>query len=185
MELGNGKLVFRHFFNPSNIGISVALVIFPWVGISLPYQFTENISGIADVLIIVVLFSAGSLLNTKFTKRMVLIFSWFAAFALQALIRAWIHGTPLLSGLVPMTGVAFILFSFYMITDPPTTPNTKVGQIIFAISNAGLYAMFMELHIVFGMFYALTITTGCRGIYLWWEYLKVNSEDSASVLEPS
>lgn len=180
---GNKKETFRHFFNPSNLGISVVLVLFPWVGISPPYQFTEYLSGVEDIIIILVLFSTGSLLNTKFTKRMLLIFSWFGAFALQALIRAWIHDTSWLAGLVPMTGLAFILFSFYMITDPPTTPNSKLGQIVFGISNAVLYAMFMELHIVFGMFYALTISTGCRGIYLWWQYLKPEREVYPSASE--
>jgi len=36
---------WRHFLNPSNLGIAVTLLAFPWVGISPPYQFTENISG--------------------------------------------------------------------------------------------------------------------------------------------
>ena len=34
---------YRHFFNPSNLGISVVLLIFPWVGIVPPYHFTENL----------------------------------------------------------------------------------------------------------------------------------------------
>ena len=34
----------RHFLNPSNFGISVTLLAFPWVGIAPPYMFTENTS---------------------------------------------------------------------------------------------------------------------------------------------
>ena len=35
----------RHFFNPSNFGITFTLLVFPWVGIAPPYQFTENVRG--------------------------------------------------------------------------------------------------------------------------------------------
>jgi enediyne biosynthesis protein E5 len=162
----------KHFMNPSNLGISVTLILFPWIGISPPYQFTEHISGVWDVFLILLLFVSGSLLNTLLTKRVFLIIIWFGAFAGQALFRSWINDTPWIAGLVPMTGLAFILFSFYMITDPPTTPSSKKGQALFAISNAFIYAIFMELHIVFGMFYALTLTSAGRGVYLWWVYIK-------------
>ncbi|NES68702.1 MAG: enediyne biosynthesis protein UnbU, partial [Okeania sp. SIO2D1] len=39
-RLPEGK---RHFFNPSNFGITITLLLFPWVGIAPPYQFTENL----------------------------------------------------------------------------------------------------------------------------------------------
>ena len=39
----NGRA--RHFLNPSNFGITVTLLLFPWVGIAPPYHFTENLSG--------------------------------------------------------------------------------------------------------------------------------------------
>src|SRR5215216_7314157 len=38
----------RHFFNPSNFGISLTLLLFPWVGISPPYHFSENLFSIGD-----------------------------------------------------------------------------------------------------------------------------------------
>jgi enediyne biosynthesis protein E5 len=37
-----------HFFNPSNFGITVTLLVFPWVGIAPPYQFTEGMTGAGD-----------------------------------------------------------------------------------------------------------------------------------------
>ena len=40
-----------------------------------------------------------------------------------------------------MTGVAFLLFTFYMVTDPATTPVTRRGQIAFgAVGGRGLRA---------------------------------------------
>ena len=38
----------RHFFNPSNFGITITLLVFSWVSIAPPYQFTENMLGAGD-----------------------------------------------------------------------------------------------------------------------------------------
>jgi len=42
--VGGGKTT--HVFNPSNLGIVVTLLCFPWVGLAPPYHFTENLTGI-------------------------------------------------------------------------------------------------------------------------------------------
>jgi hypothetical protein len=163
---GEGQPVFRHVLNPSNFGITVTLLLFPTVGIAPPYQFTENTSGIVDWILPLIIVGTGSYLNIKATGRIPLILAWVSAFAVQALIRALINGTPPAAGLVPMTGFAFILFTFYMITDPATTPSKSRNQIWFAVAVAAFYALFMQLHIVFGLFYALTAVTAIRGAWL-------------------
>lgn len=162
----DGRAQYRHFLNPSNFGIAATLVLFPTVGIAPPYQFTENTWGFVDWLLPLVVICSGSYLNIKATGRVPLILAWVTAFAAQATLRSMIHDTSLASGLVPMTGFAFILFTFYMITDPATSPARTGAQIAFACTVAALYAVFMELHIVFGLFYALAIATLVRGIYL-------------------
>ena len=168
VEVGrDGTPVVRHFLNPSNFGITVTLLLFPTVGIAPPYMFTENTSGIVDWLLPLIIVGTGSYLNTKATGRIPLILAWVTAFAAQAVLRALVHETPIAAGLVPMTGFAFILFTFYMITDPATTPSRPREQAVFAIGVALLYALFMELHIVFGLFYALTLVTLARGCLIW------------------
>jgi hypothetical protein len=161
-----GRRRFRHFLNPSNFGITLTLVLFPTVGIAPPYQFTENTSGIVDWILPGIIICTGSYLNIKATGRMPLILAWVAAFAVQAVVRGLIQGTPVTAGLVPMTGFAFILFTFYMITDPATSPASTRGQIVFAAAVAFFYAAFMTIHVVFGLFYALTAVTALRGICL-------------------
>lgn len=161
-----GRPVFRHVLNPSNFGITVTLLLFPTVGIAPPYQFTENTSGIVDWILPLIIIGTGSYLNTKATGRIPLILAWVSAFAVQAVIRAAINGTPVAAGLGPMTGFAFILFTFYMITDPATSPSKTRSQIGFAVAVAVFYALFMQLHIVFGLFYSLTIVTAARGVWL-------------------
>ncbi|QFT32210.1 Electron transport complex subunit RsxD [Labrenzia sp. THAF82] len=155
----------RHFLNPSNFGITAVLLLFPAVGIAPPYQFSEGTYGALDVLLPLIIICTGTLLNTKLTGRMPLIAAWVAGFAVQAVLRGLFTDAPILAGLAPMTGFAFILFTFYMVTDPATTPNNTHNQVIFGLAVAALYAVLLQFHIVFGMFYALTLVTMSRGLW--------------------
>jgi len=156
----------RHFLNPSNFGIALTLALFPMVGIAPPYQFAENIWGAVDWLLPLLVVMTGTLINRKFTRRLPLISAWLIGFALQAALRSAIHGTPLLAGLAPMTGFAFILFTFYMVTDPATTPERPRDQRLFGLGVALAYGLLMELHMVFGLFFALVAVSVVRGVAL-------------------
>jgi hypothetical protein len=159
----------RHCLNPSNFGITVTLLLFPWVGIAPPYQFTENLSGAGDWLLPAVIVVSGTFLNARFTRRLPLIGAWLAGFALQATVRSTLFGTPLAAALLPMTGVAFILYTFYMITDPATTPSGARAQVAFGAAVAAVYGLLTAGHVVFGLFFSLTIVTAARGLssYAW------------------
>jgi len=155
-----------HFLNPSNFGIAATLALFPNVGIAPPYQFGENLFGALDWFLPLVICTTGSLINYKLTRRMPLILGWLGGFALQAIVRGLINGTPLLAGLAPMSGFAFVLFTFYMVSDPATTPNSPQRQIMFGAGVALAYAILMEMHIVFGLFFALVAVCCLRGLIL-------------------
>jgi enediyne biosynthesis protein E5 len=152
----------RHVFNPSNLGIAATLLLFPWVGIAPPYQFTENLPGGWAWLLPAVIVCTGTMLNARFTGRLPLVAAWAGGFALQAALRAGAHGTPLAAGLLPMTGVAFLLFSFYMVTDPATTPQAPRAQVAFGAGVAAVYGALMTLHVVFGLFFALAVVCSAR-----------------------
>jgi hypothetical protein len=156
----------RHFFNPSNLGITATLLCFPWVGIAQPYMFTENLGPAGDYLLPALIVCTGSFLNTKLTKRVPLILSWLGFFVLQAAVRHFLLGTLFLPSLNPMTGVAFLLFTFYMVTDPATTPSTVRGQVAFGAAVAASYGVLMALHVVFGLFFALTFVCTARGVVM-------------------
>jgi Na+-translocating ferredoxin:NAD+ oxidoreductase RnfD subunit len=153
----------RHFFNPSNFGITAALLLFPWVGIAPPYHFTENLPGAASWILPGLLVASGTFLNARFTHKLPLIATWLSCFALQALIRSWLFGTPAVAAWLPMTGVAFLLYTFYMVTDPATSPSSTRGQIAFGAAVAFTYAMLMISHVVFGLFFSLTLVCAVRG----------------------
>ena len=159
--------VARHVFNPSNFGISATLLAFPWVGIGQPYMFTENLSALWSWLLPCVIIAAGSLLNLKLTHRVPLIVTWLGAFVAQAAARHFLFGNLFLASLNPMTGVAFLLFTFYMVTDPATTPRAPRGQVAFAASVAAVYGLLMALHVVFDLFFALTAVCAGRGALLY------------------
>lgn len=164
VPVGNGSV---HVFNPSNLGITATILAFPWVGIAAPYQFTENLASRGDWVIICIFITLGSLLNTVFTKRVPLILAWLGTFVLQGQIRQLVFDTPWQAPLMPMTGAAFLLFTFYMVTDPPTTPSSTRGQIAFGASVAAVYGLLLSLHVVFTLFFALTIVCAARGAFLW------------------
>ena len=157
----------RHLYNPSNLGISVTLLAFPAIGIAPPYHFTERLGNAGDWMLPAAIVLTGTLLNARFTGRLPLIAAWLSTFALQASVRSALTDAPLVAALLPMTGVAFILYTFYMVTDPATTPERPAAQVAFGAAVAVAYGCLMALHIVFGLFFALTAVSTCRGIGMW------------------
>jgi enediyne biosynthesis protein E5 len=157
----------RHFLNPSNFGITVTLLLFPWVGIAAPYQFSENIHGWGSWILPAVIVMSGSFLNFKFTRRISVALGWLGGFLAQALARNLIFDTPLTAALLPMTGVTLVLFTFYMVTDPATTPCMPRGQFLYGAMVAFTYGALMSLHVVFGFFFALTLVSLARGLMLY------------------
>ncbi len=173
----------RHFLNPSNFGITVTLVVFPWLAISPPYHFTAHVRGIGDWILPAIIITTGTLLNARFTKRIPLILGWVGGFVVQALLRGTFTDTPAISPLAAMTGVAFILFTFYMVTDPATTPSAPRAQFVFGSSVALVYGLLVANHVVFGFFFALTAVTFARGALLWLEAFAKRTALSPAVAE--
>jgi hypothetical protein len=157
----------RHFFNPSNLGISATLLVFPFVGLVPPYHFTENLHRVGDWLLPAIIFASGSFLNAVFTKKVPLIAAWLTGFALQGVVRALVFDTPVAAALNPMTGLAFVLFTFYMISDPSTTPVAPRHQVAFGAGVAAVYGLLLAGHVVFTLFLALSTVCLLRGGGLW------------------
>lgn len=171
----SGKYLFRapvagrmrHVMNPSNLGIAVTLVLFPSVGIGLPYMFTENVAGALDWIVPGLLLASGLLLNLTLTGKGPLVAAWLGGFAAQAVVRSLVSDAHLLAALSPMTGAAFLLFTNYMITDPGTSPLRPRNQVIFSLTAAALYAVIIELHLVYGLFFCVLGACALRGVVLW------------------
>ncbi|MFD9963668.1 enediyne biosynthesis protein UnbU [Amycolatopsis sp. NPDC058986] len=156
----------RHVLNPSNAGIVVVLLLFPWVGIAPPYEFTEWVTGAWGAVVPALLLIAGTMLNAQLTGKIPLILGWAGGFLAQAVLRTLITDISLVSAILPITGTAFILFTNYMITDPGTTPSSRRGQVLFGLATAVVYGVLVQFHVVFGLFFALVITCVLRAVVL-------------------
>lgn len=166
----------RHFFNPSNMGLTVTFLLYPTIALSVPYQYTENFLGYGDVVLPSIVICIGTFLNWRFTRRLPLVLAFLGGWALQAVLRSVLLGHALIPALAPMTGMAFLLFTYYMVPDPGTTPSEPRAQVLFGASVSLVYGALVALHVVFGMIFALAIVCGVRGIALWAAALRVPGE---------
>jgi hypothetical protein len=179
------KVIFRapvgdghtqHIFNPSNLGVAGTLVLFPGVSFAPPYHFTENITGLWDWAVPMIVLVTGIVVHALFTGRLPLVAAWVGGFMLQGVVRANLFGTPFFVPLMPMTSAAFIIFTLYMIPDPATTPLNPARQALFGFSVAMVYGALQMLHLVFGLFFALLIVCAIRGaslhLWAWWRRLQ-------------
>ena len=156
----------RHFLNPSNTGIAVTILLFPAMAPIMPYQFTERLSGGMSWAFPVLVICVGFFMNWRYAGRLPLVLGWVIGFALQGVLRCLMNDLPLIVGLVPMTGVSFILFTFYMVTDPGSTPTDWREQVIFGVAIALVYLLLILAHVGFAFFYALFIVCIARGLLL-------------------
>jgi enediyne biosynthesis protein E5 len=157
----------RHYMNPSNFGILMVLVLFPWGSIAPPYHFTEHLNSAGSWILVGIIIASGTMLNAMLTNRMWLIAGWLSFFALQAVLRGLLFDTAIPGALAVMTGVAFVLYTNYMVTDPGTTPSKPASQFAFGAGVALFYGLFMVAHIAYGLFFATAIVCLIRGMFLW------------------
>jgi len=120
----------KHIFNPTNIGIAavVALSDRAWVS---PAQW-----GAGPTLAFLVACLGGLVVNRAARSDVTYAFLGFYA-ALLFGRAAWI-GQPWSVPLHQLESGSLVLFSFFMISDPKTTPNARVARFLFgALVAAG------------------------------------------------
>lgn len=172
----------QHIFNPSNLGIVATLILFPSIGVAPPYHFTENLTGMWHWALPGFVLATGLFVHGLFTGRLILVVTWLIAFIIQGQLRSWYFGTSWIVPLTPMTSAAFMVFTLYMIPDPATTPVQPLQQALFGVAVAVVYGMLLMAHVVYGLFIALAIVCGLRGVglYAWaaWQSIRPNPQGS-------
>jgi len=143
------RLDNKHIFNPANIGIVVVLLAFPhdvWIS---PGQWGSALwlGFLLGCLSVLVLF--------KIPRRdMALLF--LGAWAGMLFARALWLGDPLEIPLHQLQSGAFLIFTFFMISDPKPIPDQFWGRMIFALAVATLaFILTFEFRIRESLFYAL------------------------------
>ena len=172
----------RHFLNPSNLGITMTLILLPWVGFAPPYEFTENLTGVGYWILPGLIIVLGTMVN-RLTGRLPLIAAWVGGFVLQACLRSVLFGLPVVAALLPMTGVMFVIYTFYMITDPGTTPTGSRAQVAFGAGVAAVYGLLIVVHVVAAIFIALTLVCALRGLSLFTKALLARRTQAKAVAQ--
>lgn len=125
----------RHLWNPSNFTLALMVLIAPSQVALLSHELGNDILGNA------VIWAVGLAVASR-AKVLHITVTYAASFALLALLRSAIVGTPVLAELAPLTGPMYQLLCFFMLTDPPTTVGTKKGRVLVTILIAVLECLF-------------------------------------------
>jgi Na+-transporting NADH:ubiquinone oxidoreductase subunit NqrB len=138
------KFVFRidgkHIWNPAGFAIVVLLFASGGVWISAgAWGSTVWFAALVGFFAILVLQAA---------RRSDIAIFFLGSHAALLFARAWWLGDPLAIPLHQLQSGALLIFTFFMISDPRTSPDSRLGRLIFAVSVAGLahyMAFFMQM----------------------------------------
>lgn len=158
------KFMFRihdkHIFNPANAGI-VALLLLSEGPLLDAVWTTPGQWGTA--LWFAMLLAGAGLFVTYRAARFDVPLIFLGAFAVLIFARALWLGDPLSIPFLRLQNGALILFAFFMISDPKTTPDGAVARAVFAASAALIaYILTYHFYIADGLFYALAIVCIAR-----------------------
>ena len=134
------RLNGKHIFNPAGFAIVVLLFAAPGVWIS-PGQWGTNIwfAALLTFLAILVLQAA---------RRSDIAIFFLGSHATLLFVRARWLGDPAAIPLHQLQSGALLIFTFFMISDPRTSPDSRLGRFLFALAVALLahwLAFFLQM----------------------------------------
>ncbi len=125
----------KHVFNPTNFGIVVTAFVTGSAWIS-PGQWG------ASAILGLLLACLGALVVHR-ALRSDVTFSFFGAYMALIFGRALWLGDPVAIPIHQLESGSLLLFAFFMISDPRTTPDSRAGRLIFGAAVAAL-AVYMQ-----------------------------------------
>jgi len=134
------RLEGKHVWNPAGFAIVVLLLGTDHIWIS-PGQWGASIwfAALLAFLAIMVL---------QASRRTDVALFFLGSHGLLLLARAWWLGDPLAIPLHQLESGSLLLFAFFMISDPRTTPDARLGRFLFALAvalTAHWLAFFMQM----------------------------------------
>jgi enediyne biosynthesis protein E4 len=142
----------RHNFNPAQVAVTLSLLFCSELITSAPAYQWYGLSSIGVLIVFL-----GLMFVMPQVSRVPLVMSFLVSYTLLTLLRAWImqHHLPFQTlFLGSITSPAFFLFTFFMITDPATSPNDRKEQIKVGIILAVLDLLFHIKQSYYTFFYA-------------------------------
>ena len=129
----------RHFMNPSNMWVFLTLILFPqfayintlqWWNYSWEISISYWIS-LLLVLILGIFISLRVFKIFQFNYLVDLILPFLLAHSLLFFVIPFYEN---IYGYVEFFSVSFLIFTFFMITDPKTVPQKSINRILYSIS---------------------------------------------------
>ena len=114
----------KHIFNPTNGGIVAMLLLTDQVWVS-PGQW-GSIAFFAFLMACL----GGLVVNRA--SRSDVTYAFIACYGALMFGRSWYLGEPFTIPLHRLESGALLLFTFFMISDPKTTPDSRAGRVLFA-----------------------------------------------------
>lgn len=128
------KFVFRidgrHIFNPAGFAIVLLLAVTNGIWIS-PGQWGTSL-WLASLLIFL------AILVLQAAERSDVALFFLGAHTALLVARAFWLGDPLVIPLHQMQSGSLLIFAFFMISDPKTTPDARAARLVFAVAVAAL-----------------------------------------------
>jgi len=140
----------KHIFNPANFAIAVLLLTdLAWIS---PAQWG---SGTWAAFLFVCL----ACLVLSRAQRADIALTFLGTYIAILLARAFYLGDPLAIPLKQMQSGALLLFTFFMITDPKTTPDRRSARMLYAVLVALVgawlqFAHFVPQALMYALFFA-------------------------------
>jgi Na+-translocating ferredoxin:NAD+ oxidoreductase RnfD subunit len=115
----------KHVFNPTNFGIAAMMLATDRAWVS-PGQW-----GSAALAAFAV--ACAGLLVVRRAERSDVTWAFLGFYGAVLFGRALWLGDPLAIPLHQLSNGAFLIFAFFMISDPKTTPDSRAGRVLFAL----------------------------------------------------
>jgi len=140
-----------HFFNPSNFSVVTALALCHGLATVAP---GSQWGGKAWIPIVIL--ALGTTMMVR-VRRIDLVGAWLGGYVAMGLLRVALGQGGIVFALGPMLSGEFALFSFSMLPDPKTSPNTPTGRLLWGAGIAITDGTLRYLEIRYSMFIALFV----------------------------
>ncbi len=128
----------KHVFNPANVALVTLMLASDHAWVSSGQWGSAAIGAFA-------LACLGFLVLTR-AKRAETTIAFLAFYAGLLFARALWLGDPLTIPLHQVQNGALLIFAFFMISDPKTTPNAPLGRVVYAAIVAGIAFTIQFIH---------------------------------------
>jgi len=119
-----GRSGGKHVFNPTNFGLVAVLLLTDGAWVSPGQWGSAAVAAFAVACL--------GFLVVRRARRSDVTWAFLGAYGAILLGRAFWLGDPLAIPLHQLANGAFLIFAFFMISDPKTTPDSRAGRVLFA-----------------------------------------------------